>query len=49
VNMYVFDAKIGRYQQRVQYVTTKKYPGLDDSDAIRVLDAERPAILARLR
>jgi hypothetical protein len=49
VNMYVFDSRIGRYLQRIRYVTTRKYPGLDDSDAVRVLDAERPAILARLR
>jgi hypothetical protein len=47
--MYVFDPKLGRYQQRIQYVTAKKYPGLDDSDSIRVLDAEKAAILTRLR
>jgi hypothetical protein len=49
INMYVFDPKLGRYQQRIQYVTAKKYPGLDDSDSIRVLDAEKAAILTRLR
>jgi hypothetical protein len=49
VNMYVFDSKTGRYQQRAGYVTAGKYPGLDDTDAIHVLDAERPTILARLQ
>ena len=49
VDMYVFDSRIGRYLQRIRYVTTRKYPGLDDSDAIRVLDAEKPTILARLQ
>lgn len=48
VNMYVFAAKVGRYMQRVGYVTAGKYPGLDEEDAVRVLDAERPTILARL-
>lgn len=48
VNMYVFDPKLGRYMQRIGYVTASKYPGLDDSATIRVLDAERPTILARL-
>jgi hypothetical protein len=49
INMYVFDPKLGRYQQRIQYVTAKKYSGLDESDSVRVLDAERTAILARFR
>lgn len=49
VNMYVFDAKLGRYMQRVGYVTAGKFPGLDQTDTIRVLDAERPTILARLK
>lgn len=48
VNMYIFDVKLGRYMQRVGYVTAKKYSGLDDKDAVRVLDAERPSVLARL-
>lgn len=48
VNMYVFDEKLGRYMQRVRYVTTKEYPGLNDKDAVRVLDSERATILARL-
>ncbi|MGO9337159.1 MAG: hypothetical protein ACLPY1_06595 [Terracidiphilus sp.] len=49
VNMYVFDVKLGRYMQRVGYVTASKYPGLDENDSIHVLDVERPTILARLR
>lgn len=48
VNMYLFDGKLGRYMQRISYLTAGKYPGLDDKDAIKVLDAERPTILARL-
>jgi len=49
VNVYAFDPKLARYLQRVHYVTPKKYPGLDDSDSIRVLDAEKQAILAKLQ
>jgi hypothetical protein len=49
INVYIFDPKNGRYLQRLSYATTKKYPGLDDGDGIRVLNAERTAILARLQ
>jgi len=49
INLYVFDAKSGKYLRRIEYETTKKYPGLDDADEIKVLDAEKPAILAKLR
>lgn len=49
VNMYVFDAKLGRYMQRVGYLTASKYPGLDETDTIHVLGAERPTILDRLK
>jgi len=45
----VFDAKSGQYLQKVHYETTKKYPGLDDADAIKVLDAEKAVIMAKLR
>jgi hypothetical protein len=49
VNVYAFDPKTARYLQRVHYVTTTKYPGLDDADSVRVLDAEKQAILAKLQ
>jgi hypothetical protein len=49
VNVYGFDPKLSRYVQRVHYITTTKYPGLDDSESIRVLDAEKQAILAKMQ
>jgi len=49
VNAYALDTKSGQYIQRARYVTAKKYPGLDDSDSIQVLDAEKVTILAKLR
>jgi len=48
VKAYIYDAKSGQYFQKVNYETTKKYPGLDDADEIRVLDAEKAVILAKL-
>ncbi len=48
IKAFVFNAVSGRYLQRVRYETSKKYPGLDEVDEIRVLDAERPVILARI-
>jgi hypothetical protein len=49
IEVFVFDAQSGRYVQVLHYGTSKKYPGLDDVDAIAVLDAEKPAILAKLK
>ena len=49
IGVYVFDQRTQKYLERVHYVTPKKYPGLDDSDSIRVLDAEKRAILAKLQ
>jgi hypothetical protein len=48
IEAFVFNAKSGRYLQRVRYETTKKYPGLDEVDEIRVLTAERPTILGNI-
>jgi hypothetical protein len=48
VYAYAFDPKTRRYLERAHYLTAKKYTGLDDSDSIRVLNAEKPAIVARL-
>jgi hypothetical protein len=49
VEAFVFDANSHRYLQKAHYETTKKYPGLDDVDEIKVLDAEKTVILAKLR
>jgi hypothetical protein len=48
VEAFVFDTKSGRYAQKVSYETRKKYPGLDDVDEIKVLNAEKPTILSGL-
>jgi hypothetical protein len=49
VEAYVFDVKSSQYIQKIHYETTKKYPGLDDADEIKVLDAEQDVILVKLR
>ena len=49
MNAYVYDVKSGKYLQRVHYDTSKKYSGLDDAEVIDVADAEKTAILAKLR
>jgi hypothetical protein len=49
VEAFVFDANSHRYLQKVHYETTNKYPGLDDVDEIKILDAEKIVILAKLR
>jgi len=49
ISLYIFESKSGRFIQRLQYLTSKKYPGLDDVDEIRVLESERPVILSELR
>jgi len=46
---YVFDKNSGHYLQKVHYLTTKKYPGLNDVDEVKVLGGERQAILAKLQ
>ena len=46
---YVYDKQAGRYVQRSEYVTEKKYVGLDERDAIRVLEPEKAMILKRLQ
>lgn len=49
VRTYVFSAATGKYAEKLHYITHKKYPGLDEADDIKVLDAERSAIMDRLR
>lgn len=49
ISAYVFDPLTGKYSERVQYRTKKKYPGEDDVAAIFVIGAEQPVILSALR
>ncbi|MGA9527668.1 MAG: hypothetical protein WBS24_06100 [Terriglobales bacterium] len=49
ITSYVYDKQAGHYVQRDEYVTKKKYAGLDDTDEIRVLEPEKPTILKRLQ
>ncbi len=49
IEVFVYDPKADRYTQRIAYTTSKKYPGLDEVDTIRVLDEEKTTILAKLR
>lgn len=49
IEVYVFDPKANQYVERAAYKTKRKYPGLDDMDQIKVLEFERPTILASLK
>ena len=49
IEIYVYDPGHGEYVEKRRYETNKNYPGFDDADQIRVLELERPNILARLR
>ena len=49
IRAYVFETKSGRYREAVKYETTRKYPGLDETGEVKVLEAERAIILARVR
>jgi hypothetical protein len=49
ISSYVYDKQAGRYAERDQFVTVKKYPGLDDTDAIKVLEPEKAKIVTRLQ
>lgn len=48
ITAFVFDPESGKYLQRVRYETVKKYPGLDETNSIQVLNAEKSAIVAKL-
>jgi len=48
VNAYRFDAQRDRYTKVFSYRTSKKYPGLDNAEHIRVLEPERAEILKLL-
>jgi hypothetical protein len=49
IDLYIFDPNSGAYRRRVRYLTSKKYPGLDEVETIHVLDSEKPTILAKLQ
>jgi len=49
ITSYVYDRQAGRYVQRDQYVTDKKYAGLDDENDIKVLAPEKANIIRKLR
>lgn len=49
VATYTFNARTHRYQLRDQYLAATRYPSLDEADEIRVLEQQRPRVLARLK
>jgi len=49
VSTYAFGTSASSYLLCDEYVTSKKYPSLDEADKITVLEQEKPEILARLR
>jgi hypothetical protein len=48
IQAFVFDPTRRAYVERVHFDTKKKYPGLDAVESIRVLEPERPQIIAQL-
>jgi hypothetical protein len=49
ITSYVYDKQSEHYIQRDEFVTGKKYPGLDDTEAVRVLNPEKATIIARIQ
>lgn len=49
ISSYFLGNETPYYFLRDEYVTNKKYPGLDEVDKITVIEAEKPEILLRLR
>ncbi len=49
IEAFVFETHRGRYLRKVSYNTSKRYPGLDEVDEIKVLEVEEPTILTRLK
>lgn len=49
IEAYAFDPLKGRYILKATFDTAKKYKGLDESDKVQILDAEKAEILERLR
>ena len=49
ITSYVYDKQAGRFVKRDEYVTEKKYVGLDDGDDINVLAPEKVDIIRRLQ
>jgi len=48
VSAYVFDANAHEYTQRLKFVTSRKYPSLDEQESVQVLESERATIIAKL-
>ena len=49
IRAYVLNSGTHLYEERVHFETKKKYAGLDDKDRVRVLDAERQTIIAKIK
>lgn len=49
IRSLVFDKSSNRYVVRDEYLTAHKYPSLDESDGIKVLESEKAVVIARLK
>jgi hypothetical protein len=49
ISSYIYDPQKQKYELTDQYVTEKKYSGLDKSEIITVLEPEKSTILRRLK
>lgn len=48
ITAYTYEVRKGRFAKAFSYRTTKKYPGLDETDQPHILGPERKTILRRL-
>jgi hypothetical protein len=48
VSAYRFDPATDKYSRVFRYKTSRKYAGLDETDAVRVIEPERAEIMQRL-
>jgi hypothetical protein len=49
IEAFVYETKGRRYLRKISYDTTKKRPGLDEVDEIKVLDAEKQEMVSKLK
>ncbi len=47
IHAYLYDPKSSQYLEKLHFDTAKKYPGLDDTEQVHVLDSEKPKIISQ--
>ena len=49
IHAYVYGPSADKYLEKLRFETTKKYPGLDDKEELKVLESEKPNVISRLQ